>query len=324
MVNRGPDDLGCVVVGLEERSPSTALLSVAADEAERRGAALAVVTVLQHHVPAPDSDTTSAPGHRRGELGLVSQVESLRAERPWLSVTIFPLPDDEVGSNREPLCSAALLVIGEHGTTGVRAFSPETVSWRLLRAARCPVLVVPDRARFGGLGEPDRQRPVVLAGLSGKRSDPIVISAAYAEAWRRHGDLQLLHAYPPAHREPFQHTLLRAIDVVHQATRQAAPPPEIRTSVILSQDAPVTALCRQALGAAVLVLAARSGSMAGLISDAVSRRVFVEAPCPVLIVPWLLIDQDRTREATAEAAPTSHPKSPRSMKSTTATGRTAR
>jgi nucleotide-binding universal stress UspA family protein len=278
-----PQGRGRVVVGLEEHQPSTLVLRVAADEADLRRSELAVLTV------PPEDEPIAANGEPKDDGELQHRIECLRRERPWLSVSCFRMAAGEVRASVEPLTSAALLVVGAHGTTGMQAFGPETMSWRLFRAARCPVMVIPDRPPAPELPAPGR--PLVLAGLSGKRSDPIVIRAAYAEARRRHGDLQLLHAYPLGAPEHFESRLRAALDVVVRATRSAPPPAAVHTGVLLAAEQPEVALARQATGAAVLVLAARSGSMAGLIDAAVSRAVIATAPCPVLTIPWLLIDR---------------------------------
>jgi nucleotide-binding universal stress UspA family protein len=297
---------GCVVVGVEESGPITDLVMTGANEAVRRNRPLAVISVAHPagNGPSPlladDRRTRRAPGPGRLDeaLALVART------RPALKVTDFTLADTEVRSDHEPLASADLLVLGAHGSSGLQAFGPGTVSWRLLRAAQCPVLVIPDQGP-GRTAGPDRiRRPLVLAGLSGEQSDPVVTAVAFAEAHRRHCDVQFLHSYSP--QPAAQHPggdLEQAVAVITAALARTSPVPGVRCSVVLSEEPPAAALCRQAIGAGVLVVAARSGSMAGLIDGAVSRAVLAVAPCPVLVVPWLLLHQQPDGRSPAHQTP---------------------
>jgi nucleotide-binding universal stress UspA family protein len=293
---------GSVVIGFDGRRPPSHLLSAAVDQAIRRDVDLAIVTVVPDQVDEPDQPdlpeaeaATMFAEEPDAWLQLRSDIKALHAQRPELRVRAYRLTESEARSDHEPLTSAKLLVIGAHGRGG-QALGPETVSWVLLRTARCPVLIVPDEpSETASTDDPRRpaRRPIVLAGLSGKLSDPFVLGEAVAESQRRGGDLQFLHAYSPRVYERPDQALQRALDVVVRALGQERPAAAL--SVVLTQESPSTALCRLAADAAILVIGGRSGSMAGLIPGSVSRVVIANAPGLVLAVPWLLIDRHSDR-----------------------------
>ena len=286
MSQREVQGRGCVVVGFDNHAHSARLLSVAADEAERRSAELAVVTLL----PEPHDPTLSIldlrRDQRRAQATALQQVHEaavvLHPTYPQLPVTTYCLTESEVSSNREPLLWAALLVIGTHGQVGRQTVSAQSVSRLLLAGSRCPILVIPDDAPTPSAVRPDESR-LILVGVGDHPADAAVVRAAYAESVGRGCEVLLLHAYGLRAGESAEQGLARARKVLAGYSAQA--PAGTKVSVVVTEGEPVEALFRLAAGATLLVIGGRTGSLSGLVRESVSRAVLESVPCPVLAVP---------------------------------------
>jgi nucleotide-binding universal stress UspA family protein len=282
---KAPENQGrqCVVVGLDEYGHQAGTLLAAADEAERRGTELAVVTVVRpNRDPGLNLLGLSRDQHLAEAValqGLHEAAASLRSSHPQLSVTTYCLSENEVGPNREPLLWAELLVIGTEDRYGRQALVLGSVSSLLLRSARCPVLIVPDRRPrpFGSEG------PAILVGVSEHPSDAAVVSAAYAASTGRAGEVVLLHTYSLRTGETPVQGRERARNVVTPYLEHA--PAGTRVSVAVFEDEPAAALLRLAAGAELLVIGGRTGALSGLIRGSVSLALLEAVPCPVLAVP---------------------------------------
>jgi nucleotide-binding universal stress UspA family protein len=275
-----------VVVGLDNHRQPAGLLEVAADEAERRGTELAIVTVVRPH-PDPELSFVGLRHEQQREEATALQnlhaaTVALHSSRPQLSVTTYCLGDAEVGPNREPMLWAQLLVIGTHGAYGRQALAMGSVSQLLLSSSRCPILVVPDVPPATPLAGPS-EPPMVLIGVSEHPTDAAVVRAGYAESVRRGCDVSLVHAYSLRAGETPQKGRERARAVLAGFVAQA--PAGTGVHVEVTEEEPAAALVRLAAGATVLVIGGRTGSLSGLIRESVSRAVFEAAPCPVLALP---------------------------------------
>ena len=218
--------------------------------------------------------------------------------------TTHCLKEDEVQHTRVPLSFADLLVVGARGRYGRVALGLESVSRVLLKAARCPVLLVSEdlTAAYDRPG-----RPVVLAGIGDHASDSAVVKAAWAESRLRDGDVWLLHAYSHAPREEPARDMRRAADVVAGAIDAAGVWQVGPMSVLLIQDTPSGALSRYCGEASLVVLGSRPGSLSGLVMNSVTQAVMFSAPCPVLVIPNDLSGHNGGQaETTSRAAHRSH------------------
>lgn len=277
---------GYVIVGLDSHGQPTGLLSVAADEAQRRGTDLAVVTILRPSLdPGLNIQGLRHEEHLAEALALQSLQDvtaSLRSSHPQVSVTTYCLGEGEVGPNREPLLWAQLLVIGTQDRYGRQSLVLGSVSRLLLTSSRCPVLVVPDGPggpRHGRSGEP----PLILVGVSEHPSDAAVVRAAYAEAAGRDCEVLLVHTYSLRADEAPEQASERARSVLTEYLAQA--PEGTQVSMTVIDDQPAPALLRLAAGATLLVIGGRTGALSGLVRGSVSRAVLEAVPCPVLAVP---------------------------------------
>jgi nucleotide-binding universal stress UspA family protein len=279
------------------------LLRVAADEAVRRQAALAIVTVSRPVLdPALNISARQAAERRAETLGrqhLEQAAEGVQALYQDLPVTTHYLTEEQAQAGAHPLSSTQLLMVGTVGQHGRRAFSLESVSRILLKATRCPVLVVPEEDPAATAGH---QRPVVIAGVGEHPSDAAVIQAAWAESVRRGCGLELLHAYHDLLEETPAEGLRRAADVVARAIAAADVMPGDRGSVLLGQDEPATALTRQAGEAMLLVIGSRPGSLSGLVLGSVGREILSSLSCPLLVIPDPVPDPRALGSAAAQVA----------------------
>jgi nucleotide-binding universal stress UspA family protein len=78
--------------------------------------------------------------------------------------------------------------------------------------------------------------------------------------------------------------LRRAVAHASHAAEGLDPGPGTAVSLMLTQDAPATALLRQARGASLVVIGSRPGALSGLLLDSVSRALLESSSCPVLVV----------------------------------------
>jgi nucleotide-binding universal stress UspA family protein len=198
-----------VICGTDFSEPADRAVAVAAAVATRLGDTLEVVHVLEP--PAPfvpefsvvpeltgDGATLASNLRERAERSLQALSDRLARQghqAGWKVLTGFA---DESLPKYGQEQNARLVALGTHGRRGAARFFLGSVSERVARSARIPVLVVPPAARVGGGLEPGSNRPLrVLAGVD---SSP---ASDAALAWLRDLpiapalDLSLVHVYWP-------------------------------------------------------------------------------------------------------------------------------
>ena len=280
------DAAGHIVLGFDGGWRMKNLLRAAADEATRRQAVLAIVTVARPALDPALGVSSRQSAERRAEnlaRRLLSRAaESVLARHQHLSVTTHVLTEEQVRAGSHPLASARLLVVGTVGQHGRSAFSTETVSRMLLNAARCPVLVVPSE---GPIGSKVHERQAVIVGVGERPSDAAVIKAGWAESLRRGCRLELFHAYRDRLDKAPAHGLRRAAEAVARAVAAADVALGDRGSVLLDLDDPAAALTRKAGDAQLLVIGSRPGSLSGLVPGSVGLEILSSLTCPLLVIP---------------------------------------
>jgi nucleotide-binding universal stress UspA family protein len=275
-----------VVLGFDGGWRMRNLLAVAADEATRRQAGLALVTVSRPALdPALNLSGRQAAERRTTILGhkrLDRAAETVRSRHPQLPVTTHYLTEDQTRAAVHPLGSTQLLVVGTLGEHGREAFSLDSTSRLLLKATGCPVLVVPEPEPVSVAG---RRRPVVVAAVGEHKSDAGVIQAAWSEALRHGWALELFHTYHDRREETPAQGLRRAADVVAQALTTAGVCPGEHGRMLFAQDDPATALSRLGGQAERLVIGSRPGALSGLVVGSVGREMLRSLSCPLLVIP---------------------------------------
>lgn len=278
-----------VVVGHDGHPHAERLVDAAAAEASRRGVPLVILGV----VPSVDNPDFTVQAQRREmqvavertALALRDSASRLRELRPDLSIATRSLVQPEDDEVLAALAPCSLLVLGSHGPGQRPAFAMDTTSQRLLRAAACPVLVVPVHTpprtptdiRHVVVGVPedhgDAVRVVTAALGMASPSDRVIAIHAY----RRHDGESIETA-----RARGDHSVAKAI-----ATATATAATESATVTrLLTLEPAASALIEQAPGASMLVVGSRGPmALAGMTLDSVSHAVLESLPCPVLIVP---------------------------------------
>ena len=278
---------GPVVVGVDPGWRLDGVVRSAAREAQRRDAELAIVAVVRRSV-----DTGRSPAGLAADDGWSESVarRALADARDALGdlagrvpCTTYCLWKNELGPGTPPLGTAELLVVGSRGRGGRVAFGLNSVSRALLKAVHCPVLTVPGSADASPASTGEA-RGAVVAGIGDHPRDAAVLRTAAAEAARRGTDLHVVHAYVTQSGDTLTAGLRRGVAHATHAAEGLDPGPGTAVSLMLTQDAPATALLRQARGASLVVIGSRPGALSGLLLDSVSRALLESSSCPVLVV----------------------------------------
>jgi nucleotide-binding universal stress UspA family protein len=294
----------CVLVGYDGTWRTEAVLDAAAEDARRRRRALAVVTVVQGaedprlRFGARAAEQEAAQAEARGCLERAAA--HVRRSRPGVAVTGVAVPDVDAPAMAALLPPADRLVVGARGRHDQPGFALGSVSRRLLQAAGCPVLVVPDDSHPDARRE---DRPVV-AGVDDDPAAPLVVHAAADEAHARGTHLLVVHAFRRRPGEDGQAALQRAQTGVESVLDHAALGPGSPVTVVVTPGEPAAALLLHAERASMVVMGSRGPlALAGLALGSVSRAVLDATPCPVLVVAGepAVVPPQRARDR--EAAP---------------------
>lgn len=288
-----PHDLAladAVVVGFDGSWHSRPAVERAADEAVQRGMHLKLLSLV-----STDVDTTLSPHAQdldeQQRMALARTIaedvaEQVVSARPGLMATVDVVGVPDPDAVREHLSTCRLLVVGDRGGHGARAFLLGTTSRELVRSITCPVLVVPDDWLEQ---EPAAQGAVSHAVLVGVGPGPEAVhtlQVAAAEAQRGGAHLLVLHSYAGAPGESPDARLEHAREVVEHALAGAALDPSVHVTTVFTPDPPAEALLLHAARTRLLVIGSRGPiALARLSIGSVSRQVLDEATAPVLVVP---------------------------------------
>ncbi len=298
-----PRGSGRVVAGFDGSWHGRAAVERAGDEARERGLPLQVV-MLAWTTPDPDLVPRAQRAQERRDLQeaaqhLADMVDEIRASRNAPRVWGTLVDEAERSRLAELLLGCRLLVVGDRGQRGRRAFVVGSASDEFRRATDCPVLVVP------GGAAPGSPRGPVLVGIDDRPHAQRVLMVAADEAARRGGRLEVIHAYP-GHGPDADDVVVAARHTCdHQVAAAQLRPDVVVTRVVTCED-PAAALLSRAYRASLLVVGTRGSlGLAGLVAGSVSRGVLAGARCPVLLVPSGHArpeGADPLREGVAEAA----------------------
>ncbi len=288
---------GPVVVAHDGHPHAERLVDAAAEEAARLGVPLLVVALV-HDVDNPD---LTVQARRREMQYAVERMEHTlrdsaareRDRRPDVSIATRTLDQPSAADVQATLAGCRLLVLGSHGPGERPAFAMDTTSQQLLRAAACPVLVVPVHTP---LRETSGVRHIVVGIAEPDEEAARIIEAAQTYA-SPSGHVTVLHAYRQVNGETAESAHARAAalcaDLVATVT---VADPTVTVERTLTDQPATSALIDQAVGARMLVIGSRGPmALAGMTLDSVSHAVLAALPCPVLVVPRSVTsDPDRT------------------------------
>jgi nucleotide-binding universal stress UspA family protein len=186
-----------LTVGIDGSETSLKAMDWAADEAERRSAAVKVVACVAP--PTIYSPWYSGVPYDMDEITKETtttlQAAIERAQRRHPGVTY----DDVVliGHPRAELAEAAagseLLVVGTRGVSAFGAWLLGSVAHTVVRTSPCPVVLVPDyepeaAGRRGAIQQ-------VVVGVDGSPASDVALAWAVEEADLRDGDLHIVHTW---------------------------------------------------------------------------------------------------------------------------------
>ena len=158
-----------LVVGADGSAASDRALEWALQEARRRGAEVQVITTYGPVQHAGALAETSRARHAR-EAAEKSQAEQLtRVAEPYRrDVAVTPEVVDGHPAERlvEASREASLLVLGSHGAGAVHQALVGSVTAACVKAAYCPVVVLPPTQRVPEEEEPQQVPRQYLPGLT--------------------------------------------------------------------------------------------------------------------------------------------------------------
>jgi len=271
-----------IVVGVDYSDDARAALRWAEGEAAMRGTPLTAV-----HVGPPVYDLvahTPYAEERRAALlpTLVAFVrETLGDSDVTTSVVDGPPAEGLVGAG----ALAELLVLGRHGAGAVKRLIMGSTTNDVVRAAPCPVAVVPPGTR-------DAVARRIVTGTDGSSTAAAAVAWAVAEAVRRRVPLTIVHAAPPpvvasavpGAAVPYTDETARAFlaDVVTET--RAAAGGDVEGA--LSWQQPAAALLDAAGSADLLVVGAHGdGALARFLLGSTTTAVVQRSRCPVVVIP---------------------------------------
>ena len=288
-----------IVVGFDGSPGAECAVEWAAQEADRRGVSLRVVTAkLFVELPFGNVAAGTVPSRDPGQsAGQVVANGRLRAEKVLdeervTTVTIWGNP---AGALVDESRKASLVVIGHPERGKARAFVTGSVAFAVAAHARCDVAVIPQR----DLVAPGPDRPVVV-GTDGSPHGLRAATRAAEAAARWGAPLLVVRAWQlpsvtgwagsgaggevrPEEIAACDRTARESVESAARAVRESFPDLAVQTAVI--QAHPVDALLGTAEGAALLVVGSRGfGGFKRLLLGSVSRAVIHYAETPVLIV----------------------------------------
>jgi nucleotide-binding universal stress UspA family protein len=191
-----------------------------------------------------------------------------------------------------------LIVIGDHGRTGIDRLLSASVSESVLRAAPCAVLVVPHHALHPlAPGDVAFDRLLCAVDFSAPSIEGLSTSLTLAEdADARLTLLNVVDA--PGHLDevsPVNQAERLALDAADRATRlqrlREFVPPSARTYCHVETDvtegkpaAEILLAARERASDLIVMGAGGRGALASLVLGSTTHDVLRQAPCPVLVI----------------------------------------
>ena len=193
-----------------------------------------------------------------------------------------------------------LIVMGSHGRSGVERWLLGSVTEKIVRRARCPVLVVPPQSSEAAAPAGDVEFDSILCAVD--FSDGSRAALAYATSLAEEADAQLtilnVIEVPPELEEhdfasPFDVNQVRAEAQARRLDRLRALVPEAarefcEVHAVVSEGSAYREILREALGrrSDVIVMGTQGrGAVDRLVFGSNTSQVVRAAQCPVLTVP---------------------------------------
>lgn len=284
-----------VVVGYDTSPESAAAVRWAATQAAARGWALEVA-----HVWGFAGREGGGAGDTWLGRQVQAQVQEVAAEGAALATEAAPGvgaravvlhgPPARVLAERGD--EVRMVVVGRHGSGGVRSALVGSAATGVLHRARCPVVVVPAGTHAGTGVDP------VLVGFDGSPGAFGALEAACEQARRLGTDVRAVTAWSstvettsprywattyPVH-SPGEVALEEAERVADRARSWAAAQQDVTVTCDVAEGRAAQVLVRRSHHAGLVVVGTRGrGGFASLVLGSTSRAVVQRAGCPVLV-----------------------------------------
>ena len=288
-----------VVVGFDGTLTGECAVDWAAHDADRRGAALRIVTANPHvELPYGGVGAGGVPPVDRMELAERVVAEGRRQAAKTLDesrISTVAASGHAAAALVRESQDASVVVVG-HPTRGkAREYVTGSVAFAVAAHADCDVAVVPK----GDLVLPGPDRPVVVGVDGASEGERAALRGAEVAA-RCGATLEIVQAWRlpsvtgwtgspagvdvlPDEIEYYEKAARDSVEAVAATVRQSHPNLVVRTKIV--EDHPVTVLLGEAERAGLLVVGTRGlGGFKRIILGSVSRAVIHYAEVPVLVV----------------------------------------
>jgi nucleotide-binding universal stress UspA family protein len=287
-----------LVVGFDGSTTSTSAVEWAAAEAERRGAALRVISsyalppVMDHY--GIGTGAASPADVQRADLGaretLEAAMSGCRHHHPALGLDYWTTDAPVVEALTEEARRADLLVVGRSGAGPFERVLLGSVTESVLYRSPCPVAVVPTKTVDHGDAADHVGRVVV--GVDGSPAALKAMRWAADEADTRQANLVVVHAWDYPYRMTTEGLApgsdLARVDAAIVADRAVEEAREMMAGPVTSrlvEASAVQALLDAAETADLLVVGSRGrGGFRTMVLGSVAHVVAGHSPCPVVVV----------------------------------------
>ncbi|WP_067856558.1 universal stress protein [Nocardia shimofusensis] len=277
------------------------LVAVDGSPSSRQAAAWAAVTAALHDAPlrvlnsiddcAGPARLLSAADRERlrvdGE-GLVAAAARIAREAvdAELDISTEVCADLVIPTLLERSATARMIALGSRGTGAYLPGLLGSVTTAVVRHAKCPVAVIPDRS----VDDEALHRAPVVVGVDGSPHSVAAVDFAIEEAARREVELVAVHSWCDTSTValPADWEAIRTAEEAVLAERMAGygqDYPEVTIRRIVVSDRPVRALREAARQAQLLVVGSRGrGGFAGMQLGSTSNALLHIVACPMVVV----------------------------------------
>lgn len=267
-----------VVIGIVEQQPN--LLTYAIRAARETRSPLRVVHSTG--VPAQAADFYASPEllnelRSGGQAVLADAKHVIEQEGPDLVVEYVLCEEPPVQALEHTSADARLLVVGADDVTWFERLLRGSVSGRLARHARCPVVVVPKHAG------PDRYEGDIIVILDGDTSADGPIRFGFERAAARSATLHLLQVQRAGTPALEIEAIEAHLGEVVAGWRESYPDTVVLTS--FSAGDPETSIAQATQAAGLVIVGRPHGGVVPVLTGSLATDLLRRAHCPVAIVP---------------------------------------
>ncbi|MGW5922273.1 universal stress protein [Nocardia fluminea] len=261
----------------------------AAGEAALRRRALHILTAALPNRPAPELTATEADleqsrVHAERVVGEAARV-ARDAGGDGLAITTEVSFEAVVALLIERSVTAAMLVVGSHGSGGLHRGAPGSITTAVTSHAHCPVAVIHGITA----ADPVSAARPVLVGVDGTANSAPAVEFAVEEASRRRVDLVALHAFSDIDgpltlgREMTIESAAAELSEALAGCGERYPDVTVRTMVVA--DRAVRCLLRESMTAQLLVVGSHGrGGFAGMLLGSTSAALLRAVQVPMIVV----------------------------------------